>query len=221
MPPQPNSHSLPQAQHLRRESSQSAHSDMSNANMGRGYPPSRGRGGYPQGHYNPQMANHSPQPYRSMPQQMGRGMTPPFQPPGQMAQRSPYTQNRSPAMTPATMHTQQQFANPQGMPYYQGQPYAQQVCISSTMFNPPIIFSVSSFPAQLSSTEPQVSTFFIFSYRWSANDEEPFFKHSVHVAQQFFSLLSQPLHLFQTPPYRTLPNLYINIGHVRHAATWP
>ncbi|XP_014556092.1 hypothetical protein COCVIDRAFT_100891 [Bipolaris victoriae FI3] len=126
MPPQPNSHSLPQAQHLRRESSQSAHSDMSNANMGRGYPPSRGRGGYPQGHYNPQMANHSPQPYRSMPQQMGRGMTPPFQPPGQMAQRSPYTQNRSPAMTPATMHTQQQFANPQGMPYYQGQPYAQQ-----------------------------------------------------------------------------------------------
>ncbi|KAF1830689.1 hypothetical protein BDW02DRAFT_89053 [Decorospora gaudefroyi] len=126
MPPQPNSHSLPQAQHLRRESSQSAHSDMSNANMGRGYPAGRGRGGYPQGHYNPQMANQSPQPYRSMPHQMGRGMTPAFQPPGPMQQRSPYTQNRSPAITPATMHQQQHLANPQGMQFYPGQQYPQQ-----------------------------------------------------------------------------------------------
>ncbi|RMZ71462.1 eukaryotic translation initiation factor subunit eIF-4F [Pyrenophora seminiperda CCB06] len=127
MPSQPNSHALPQAQHLRRESSQSAHSDMSNANMGRGYPPNRGgRGGYPQGHYNPQMANQSPQPYRPLPHGMGRGHAPPFQPPGPMQQRSPYTQNRSPAMTPATMHHQQQLANPQGMPYYPGQQYPQQ-----------------------------------------------------------------------------------------------
>ncbi|KAF2033662.1 hypothetical protein EK21DRAFT_98077 [Setomelanomma holmii] len=127
VPQQPNS--LPQAQHLRRESSQSAHSDMSNANMNRGYPPNggRGRGFPPQQHYNPSMAaNHSPQPYRSVPHQhMGRGMAPAFQPQGPMQQNSPYRQNRSPAITPATMHQQQHLANPQGMPYYQGQPYGQ------------------------------------------------------------------------------------------------
>ncbi|KAH7077874.1 hypothetical protein BKA63DRAFT_273600 [Paraphoma chrysanthemicola] len=127
VPQQPNS--LPQAQHLRRESSQSAHSDMSNANMNRGYPPNggRGRGFPPQQHYNPNMAaNHSPQPYRSVPHQhMGRGMAPAFQPQGPMQQNSPYRQNRSPAITPATMHQQAHLANPQGMPYYQGQPYAQ------------------------------------------------------------------------------------------------
>lgn len=122
MAPQPNA--LPQAQHLRRESSQSAHSDMSNANMGRGYPPNAGRGGrgfQPQ-HYNPNMANHSPQPYRPLPhQQMGRGMPPAFQP----QQGSPYGQTRSPAITPATMHQQAHLANPQGMPYYPGQQYPQ------------------------------------------------------------------------------------------------
>ncbi|CAI9633163.1 unnamed protein product [Alternaria burnsii] len=127
MPPQPNSHSLPQAQHLRRESSQSAHSDMSNANMGRGgsFANRGGRGGYTQGHFNPQMANYSPQPHRAMPQ-MGRGgQAPPFHPQGQMPQRSPYTQNRSPAITPATMHQQQHLANP-GMPFYPGQQYPPQ-----------------------------------------------------------------------------------------------
>ncbi|KAH6859095.1 hypothetical protein BKA58DRAFT_53414 [Alternaria rosae] len=124
MPPQPNSHTMPQ--HMRRESSQSAHSDMSNANMGRGgsYSNRGGRGGFPpQGQYNPHMANHSPQPFRPMPQ-MGRGQAAPFHPPG--PQRSPYTQNRSPAMTPATMHQQQHLANPQSMPYYPGQQYPQQ-----------------------------------------------------------------------------------------------
>jgi translation initiation factor 4G len=58
---------------------------------------------------------------------MGRGgMAPAFQPPNAMQQRSPYTQNRSPAITPATMHQQQHLANPQGMQYYQGQQYPQQ-----------------------------------------------------------------------------------------------
>jgi translation initiation factor 4G len=148
MPPQPNSHSLPQAQHLRRESSQSAHSDMSNANMGRGFNPNRGRGGYgPQGHYNPQMANQSPQPYRPLPHTMGRGMTPSFQPPGAMQQRSPYTQNRSPAITPATMHQQQHLANPQGMQYPYGQQYPQQVRISS---------STSSVPSYSASRKPPI-----------------------------------------------------------------
>lgn len=127
MPSQHNS--LPQAQHLRRESSQSAHSDMSNS-MNRGYPPQGGRGrGFPPQYYNPNMNSHSPQPHRSIPHQhmgAGRGMPPAFQPQGGMQQNSPYRQNRSPAMTPATMHQQAQYANPQAMPYgYQGQPYGQ------------------------------------------------------------------------------------------------
>ncbi|KAH4415455.1 hypothetical protein HBH92_077920 [Parastagonospora nodorum] len=125
MPSQPNS--VPQAQHLRRESSQSAHSDMSNANMSRNYSNGRGRG-YPQHPQYPNMANQSPQPFRPVPHQhMGRGggpMPPAFQPQG-MQQGSPFRQNRSPAIAPATMHQQAHLANPQGMPYYQGQPYAQ------------------------------------------------------------------------------------------------
>ncbi|KAH7400679.1 hypothetical protein DE146DRAFT_611836 [Phaeosphaeria sp. MPI-PUGE-AT-0046c] len=125
LPPQPNS--LPQAQHLRRESSQSAHSDMS-SNMNRGYPPNAGRGRGFQPHYNPNMQpGQSPQPYRPLPHQHmgGRGMPAPFQPQGGPMQQSPYRQNRSPAITPATMHQQAHLANPQAMPYYQGQPYQQ------------------------------------------------------------------------------------------------
>ncbi|KAL6704328.1 hypothetical protein ACN47E_008284 [Coniothyrium glycines] len=127
-PPQPNS--LPQAQHLRRESSQSAHSDISNATMGRSYAPNgagRGRGFPPQHqHYQPNMANQSPQPYRPLPHGMGRGMPPSFQPQG-VQQGSPYRQTRSPALTPATMHQQAQYANPP--PFYpQGHnPYQQQM----------------------------------------------------------------------------------------------
>jgi translation initiation factor 4G len=140
----------PQAQHLRRESSQSAHSDMSNANMNRGFPPNAGRGrGFPPQHYNNNnnnMANQSPQPYRPLPhhtQHMGRGMAPTFQPQGPMQQNSPYRQNRSPAITPATMHQQAHLANPQGMPYYPGQPYPQQVRIPPSMSNDPSLPSVS------------------------------------------------------------------------------
>ncbi|KAF2828561.1 hypothetical protein CC86DRAFT_194930 [Ophiobolus disseminans] len=113
----PQHNSLPQAQHLRRESSQSAHSDMSNANMNRGYPQNGGRGG--RGYYQNQP---SPQPYRSVPHQgyAGRGGMPAaFQPQNPMQQNSPYRQNRSPAMPSATM------VNPQGMPYYPPQPYQQ------------------------------------------------------------------------------------------------
>ncbi|XPS96615.1 hypothetical protein M3J09_005875 [Ascochyta lentis] len=122
MPAQPSSHG-PQAQHLRRESSQSSHSAQ-----GGNFAPNggRGRGFQPQPHYNPNVANHSPQPYRPMPNQsMGRGMPPAFTPQGAMQHNSPYRQNRSPAITPATMHQQQHFANPQGAPYYPGQPYPQ------------------------------------------------------------------------------------------------
>jgi len=127
MPSQSNPLPQAQAQHLRHESSQSAHSDMGNGSMGRAYAPNAGRGrGFQPQHYNPNMANHSPQPYRPLPhQQMGRGMAPAFQPQGMHQQGSPYRQTRSPAMTPATMHQQAHLANPQGMPYYPGQQYPQ------------------------------------------------------------------------------------------------
>ncbi len=170
MPPQPNSHSLPHGQHGRRESNQSVHSDMSNANMGRGQFAGRGRGGaYPQGHYNPQLGNQSPQPYRTMPH-MGRPVAPPFQPPGQMQPRSPFTQNRSPAITPATMHQQQHLANPQSMPYYPGQQYPQQVRISSTI---PVIPSSSSSRRSVLATGPRVSQNPSKSNRGSAGNERP------------------------------------------------
>ncbi|KAF2500342.1 hypothetical protein BU16DRAFT_244437 [Lophium mytilinum] len=120
----PNANPLPQAQHLRRESSQSAHSDMSNSNMNnmnRGYAPNGGRGrGYNTG-YAP-IAHSSPGPqYRPLPnqQRVAPNMPPQFQGQGQMGNpaNSPYRQNRSPAITPAAMHQQAHIANPQQMPY--------------------------------------------------------------------------------------------------------
>jgi translation initiation factor 4G len=227
MPPQPNSHSLPQAQHLRRESSQSAHSDMGNANMGRGFNPNRGRGGYgPQGHYNPQMASQSPQPYRSMPHQMGRGMTPAFQPPGQMQQRSPYTQNRSPAITPATMHQQQHLANPQGMQYPYQQQYPQQVRISSTSS------SIPSFPASrkppIVSAGPRFSQQTSASFHGSATDLgtnfdgpsestnaflQPFnppisSTHSTHTQQNLTNMPKQNMYAMPQPGLDPYNNFY-------------
>jgi translation initiation factor 4G len=169
---QPNS--LPQAQHLRRESSQSAHSDMSNANMNRGYPPNAGRGrGFQQQHYQPNMANQSPQPYRPVPHQhmAGRGMPPAFQPQGPMQQNSPYRQNRSPAITPATMHQQAHLANPQGMPFYQGQSYQQPpVRIPSTISSVSQI-SKSSESVQ-PTTAPHSSQRFSASFSRSADSKE-------------------------------------------------
>ena len=147
MHPQPNS--LPQPQHLRRESSQSAHSDMSSANMNRGYAQNSGRGGRsfggPQHQHYQQMPAQSPQMYNARPHQQhmgGRGgMAPAFQPQGPMQQNSPYRQNRSPAITPATMHQQQQYVNG---PYYPGQPaYPQPVRITSTISNLPSVSEIS------------------------------------------------------------------------------
>ncbi|KAK8170729.1 hypothetical protein BC567DRAFT_210480 [Phyllosticta citribraziliensis] len=111
MPPQ--GPPIPQPNHLRRESSQSAHSDMSNA--ARNFVPQAGRGrGYSQGYNAPSPGPRFSQPMRGpMPGQ--------FQGGGPMG--SPYRQNRSPAMTPATMTSQAQFANQPQMPhpYYPGQ----------------------------------------------------------------------------------------------------
>ncbi|ORY02923.1 hypothetical protein BCR34DRAFT_591737 [Clohesyomyces aquaticus] len=119
MPPQPNP--LPQAQHLRRESSQSAHSDMSNQNMGmnRNFQPNGGRGRGYNPNFTPGMPyNNSPQPHRSQLNQPRGPQMPSFAPQGPMNPNSPYRNNRSPHITPVQMQQQQQHINPQGgMPY--------------------------------------------------------------------------------------------------------
>src|SRR4051794_39503202 len=123
MPPQANN--LPQASHLRRESSQSAHGDAGNhnMNMNRGFPPAGGRGrGYNQG-YNPQMGHNSPGPnYRSLQNGPRNGpLVPPFQPQHNMGAQpnSPFRGSRSPHITPAAMQQQAQFANQAPIPYGQ------------------------------------------------------------------------------------------------------
>lgn len=125
LPSQPNS--LPQAQHLRRESSQSAHSDMSNQNMNRGFR-QNGSGGRGYNNYPPMHPGTSPQPFRAMPNQpRGANMPPAFQP--QMHPNSPYRANRSPAITPAAIHQQATYS---GYNYPQ-QPFSQPVRTFSTV----------------------------------------------------------------------------------------
>ncbi|KAF2267936.1 hypothetical protein CC78DRAFT_32717 [Lojkania enalia] len=130
MPPQPNS--LPQAQHLRRESSQSAHGEMGNP-MNRGYPPNggRGRGGFAP---NFQQMGQSPQSFRPVPHNPRGGPTMPhqFQNQAPMTRNSPYNMPRSPQITPAAMQQQQHLASNPGMPYpAYGHPFPQQVRIPS------------------------------------------------------------------------------------------
>ena len=123
MPPGPNP--IPQAQHLRRESSQSAHSDMSNPNMSninRGFQPNGGRSrGFNNPNYGPQMAHSSPAPaFRQLPNQQrgAQNMPPQFQNHGPIGQpNSPFRQNRSPALTPAAVHSQVHLANNPQMQY--------------------------------------------------------------------------------------------------------
>ncbi|KAF1986963.1 hypothetical protein K402DRAFT_420620 [Aulographum hederae CBS 113979] len=111
----------PQAQHLRRESSQSAHGDMgpgmNNMNrnfvpQGRGAPYGRPGSGYPQ-----QMANSPSMAYRQLNQPMTprtAANMPHFGGQGQVrpGMGSPYQANRSPAMPPAQMH-HAHMGNPQ------------------------------------------------------------------------------------------------------------
>lgn len=159
-----------------------------NSNMNRGYPPQGGRGrgfGQPP-HYNPNMANHSPQPYRSLPQQMGRGMPPAFQPQGPMQQNSPYRQSRSPAITPATMHQQAHLANPQQMGYYPQQQYPQPVRI------PPSPSPFSSNP--LSSPAAVFRPFHVSSWSLSScssnsrvSDTESYSNHSSPLSSHYSS----------------------------------
>ncbi|CAI6340297.1 unnamed protein product [Periconia digitata] len=122
MPPQP--HSIPQSQHLRRESSQSAHSDMGNQRFQPGNNSGRGRGNFQPGGY-PQMG-HSPQPQFRQMNNPPRGPMPPNFQPAMNHPNSPYRQNRSPAISPAVMHQQQMATQSGGMPYYPAQ-YQQQM----------------------------------------------------------------------------------------------
>lgn len=127
----------PQAQHLRRESSQSSHSDM-NANMGnmpRGYAPQGGRGrGYNTG-YGPPVAASPGAQYRQLPgQQRGApGMPPQFQPQSQVP-GSPFRQNRSPAINPAAMQQQMHYAQNPQMSYG---PHGYPQHLNPQVFTPP------------------------------------------------------------------------------------
>lgn len=127
MPPGPAG-LTPQAQHLRRESSQSSHSDMSTPGMNRPFQPGNGRGrGYQPNYPSGPMAN-SPQPQfrQAYPAQHRGGQMPyPPQSPGMRAVSAPYQGNRSPAVNPAQLHQQQHMPNGMqmqgGYPNYMGQ----------------------------------------------------------------------------------------------------
>ncbi|KAF2396214.1 hypothetical protein EJ06DRAFT_249028 [Trichodelitschia bisporula] len=109
--PQGPAGQMPQSQHLRRESSQSAHSDMSSG-MGRGFVPNNR-----QRNFNPPFAGPgvggSPQPFRPGLNMSQRSVSNVQQYPGaQLPIRpgpnsSPYQANRSPAMANAVLQQQQ------------------------------------------------------------------------------------------------------------------
>ncbi|KAE8383489.1 hypothetical protein BDV26DRAFT_251831 [Aspergillus bertholletiae] len=117
----------PQSTHLRRESSQSTHSDMSNhmgSGPGRGgYHHQGGRGrGYSQSNYQGQMA-YSPGPTFRTPNQPRGGMNPQYHAPNQARPMPPFPNspqaNRSPALATAHPATPQMSTVPMGPP----QPY--------------------------------------------------------------------------------------------------
>ncbi|KAF2663901.1 hypothetical protein BT63DRAFT_114385 [Microthyrium microscopicum] len=116
---------LVQSQHLRTQSSQSQHSDMSghmnrNNMQGNG----RGRGGYAPQYPASNLAHSSPQMYRQSPAMAPRNPNvPSFTPQNSMRgpPASPYQQNRSPAITPASIHGQPHIANGQPVPHAYGQ----------------------------------------------------------------------------------------------------
>lgn len=124
------------AQHLRRESSQSTHSDMSNP-MGNGpgrsgYPHQGGRGrGYSQSGYQGQQMPYSPNPgFRQTPNQPrgGPNMGPQFHGPNQGRPLAPYPNsphqaNRSPALANVNPTTPQMNQVPMAHPQMPPQPY--------------------------------------------------------------------------------------------------
>ncbi|KAE8385089.1 hypothetical protein BDV23DRAFT_25296 [Aspergillus alliaceus] len=119
----------PQSTHLRRESSQSTHSDMSNhmgSGPGRGGYHQGGRGrGYSQSNYQGQMA-YSPGPNFRTPNQPrgGPNMNPPYHAPNQGRPMPPFPNspqaNRSPALATAHPATPQMSSVPMGPPQHYG-----------------------------------------------------------------------------------------------------
>jgi translation initiation factor 4G len=176
--------------------------------MNRSYPPNGGRGGrgYQQ-QFQPNMPHQSPQMYNARPHQqhMGRGgMAPTFQPQNAMQQNSPYRQNRSPAITPATMHSQAQYVAG-ASPYYQGQPgYGQPVRINSTI---PTLSSVAESSKSTSTTaaprsfptHPANST--ELDFRVPSNQPDPF---SQHLDSHFSSSTSDFEHYLTKLPHQNM-----------------
>ncbi|KAI2787477.1 hypothetical protein POX_f07842 [Penicillium oxalicum] len=126
----------PGQQHVRRESSQSTHSDMSNPMGGApgrgGYPPQGGRGrGYSQSGYQGGQMPYSPGPsFRQTPNQPrgGPNMGPQFHGPNQGRPmppfpNSPHQANRSPALANAHPTTPQMNQVPMAHPQMPPQPY--------------------------------------------------------------------------------------------------
>lgn len=121
------------SQHLRRESSQSTHSDHMNSGPGRtGYPPQGGRGrGYSQSGYQGQQMPYSPNPgFRQTPNQPrgGPNMGPQFHGPNQGRPLAPYPNsphqaNRSPALANVNPTTPQMNQVPMAHPQMPPQPY--------------------------------------------------------------------------------------------------
>lgn len=186
---------------MRRESSQSSN---------QGFQPNGGRG---RG-FQPQSYNQSPQPYRAMPNQpMGRGgMAPSFTPGGM---NSPYRNSRpSPHMPPAQMHQQQQFANPQGQPFYPGQQYPQPVRTPShtsnvssiSEFSKPTKYSAATRSSQ-SSYSPHVRSTNLTGLDFQAPDDESnaflqsldFSSFSTSQREQYLTTLQQQ-NMYGMPP---------------------
>ncbi|KAI9682772.1 MAG: hypothetical protein M1822_006262 [Bathelium mastoideum] len=135
-----------QAAHLRRESSQSTHSDMSN----RGFPSGRGRGQYNQG-YGHNMAQSPAQSFRSL-----SGQRPPNMPPQYAGQGMPMNQFNTPQQygrqgSPSPMPVQPHMGR--GHPHMAPGPYG-------------------PYPQHLNAQQPVKSPFHLISDQQPSNDSD-------------------------------------------------
>lgn len=199
VPPQANA--IPQAQHLRRESSQSAHSDMGNpAFNNRGYQGGgRGRANFNPG-YNAAMG-HSPQPSRSLPfrPNNGGGMPPAFQP-GGMAPNSPFRHPRSPAVTAATPYQQPHMPNGPAMPYTGYPPYQQVRNPSSTSVKSPFAHESTTTDAHQSPLHVAQNGAHSMAFGVPSNERNAFLRdRPVASALPFLLSSSSPSPPFSTP----------------------
>ncbi|KAL8715065.1 MAG: hypothetical protein Q9220_001022 [cf. Caloplaca sp. 1 TL-2023] len=171
--PQSNFGPGSQATHLRRESSQSAHSDLGNPGMGLsanrgGYPPQGGRGRAYNGQYPPQQQQQQQMGYGQ-----GQNFRAPSQPRGATNASSPYPSRQSlaapypnsphqAARSPALAHSQPVHQPQPGQipisnpPYLSYQGYAQQM--GPSQVKPHSSLSLSHQPSLLSQRDAQFSS---------------------------------------------------------------